>query len=75
MNDPLITYQNPHHNIVLKCLTQHDGSVTPQTLDELLRVYAQTSYNAGVIGALSARASTIKASRFNPVAYFRNLFK
>lgn len=70
MNDPLITYQHPQHNIVLKCLTQHDGSVTPQTLDELLRTYAQVAYNAGAISAL-----TVKATRFNPVAYFRNLFK
>lgn len=66
MNDPTITHMNKYHDKVLYCITHNDGSVKPETFDEMLRLLAQLSYNAGVRDADRNRGI---------INYFRNLFK
>lgn len=66
MNDPTITYKNKYHDKVLRCITNNDGSVKPETFDELLRLLARISYNDGFRDASRNRGI---------ITFFRNLFK
>ena len=66
MNDPNITYKNKYHDKVLRCITHNDGTVKHETFDEMLRLLAQLSYNAGMAEANRNRGI---------INFFRNLFK
>ena len=66
MNDPNITHKNKYHDKVLRCITHNDASVKPETFDEMLRLLAQLSYNAGMYDATRNRGI---------INFFRNLFK
>ena len=70
MNALYLTYKNKYHDKVLRCITKNDGSVKPETFDEMLRLLAQLSYNDGF------RDASSNASRNRGIiAFFRNLFK
>ncbi len=66
MIDPNITYKNKYHDKVLRCVAYNDGTVKPETIDEMLRLLAQLSYNAGMADANRNRGI---------INFFRNLFK
>lgn len=58
MIDPNITYKNKYHDKVLRCVAYNDGTVKPETIDEMLRLLAQLSYNAGMAEANRIRYPT-----------------
>lgn len=66
MTDPNITYKNKYHDKVLRCVAYNDGTAKPETIDEMLRLLAQLSYNAGMADAKRNRGI---------INFFRNLFK
>lgn len=65
MNIPNFAYKNKYHDKVLRCITNNDGSVKPETFDEMLRLLARLLYNAGMYDATRNRGI---------INYFRNLF-